>query len=300
MLNAYPYFGYTKEDGIFPLDYALFQPLSSVKQIVDPNTLYHYDSMFDAMVDAAYYSIVALNFSDIPVVVTETGWPWNGGPNEPAATVKNAETYNNNLIRRVFNNSGPPSQPTMPINTYIHELYSEDEKRGPISTKSLGVFFTNGSTVYALSIATSGNTLGNSSGLFCIAKQGADEDKLRKGLDWACGEGHANCLPVQEGKPCYYPDTLENHASYAFNDYYQRMRSAGGTCDFDGTATTTTADPSYGSCAFTGSENSTDGKGFSPAFGPVSPLMGSRGTMLYPEIASLIVIVGISLHWFSL
>ncbi|CAK8572116.1 unnamed protein product [Lathyrus sativus] len=71
MLNAYPYYGYTKGDGIFPIEYALFRPLPSVKQIVDPNTLYHYNSMFDAMVDAAYYSIEALNFKDIPVVVTE-------------------------------------------------------------------------------------------------------------------------------------------------------------------------------------------------------------------------------------
>ncbi|CAK8573123.1 unnamed protein product [Lathyrus sativus] len=71
MLNAYPYYGYTKGDCIFPIEYALFRPLPSVKQIVDPNTLYHYNSMFDAMVDAAYYSIEALNFKDIPVVVTE-------------------------------------------------------------------------------------------------------------------------------------------------------------------------------------------------------------------------------------
>lgn len=300
MLNAYPYYGYTKEDGIFPLEYALFQQLSSVKQIVDPNTLYHYDSMFDAMVDAAYYSIAALNFSGIPVVVTETGWPWSGGPNEPAATVKNAETYNNNLITRVLNNSGPPSQPSMPINTYIYEFFNEDQRRGPVSAKSWGIFFTNGSTVYSLSLAASNRLPGNSTGLFCIAKEGADPDKLHKGLDWACGEGHANCLPIQEGKPCYHPNTLENHASYAYNDYYQRMRSVGGTCDFDGTATTTTADPSNGSCVFTGSDNATDGKGFSAALGPVSPLLGSWGSMLYPEIRDLIIFMGIASHWFWL
>lgn len=299
MLNAYPYYGYTKGDGIFPLDYALFQPLSSVKQIVDPNTLYHYNSMFDAMVDAAYYSIDAFNFSGIPVVVTETGWPWDGGANEPDATVKNAETYNNNLIRRVLNNSGPPSQPTMPINTYIYELFNEDERRGPISEKRWGVLFTNGSTVYTLSLGGSNQMPGNSTGLFCIAKEGADSDKLRSGLNWACGEGHANCTAIQEGHPCYYPDTLANHASYAYNDYYQRMHSVGGTCDFDGTATTTTADPSYGSCGFTGSSNSTDGNGFSPtAFGPVSPLVGGTSSILYPEIGGLIT--GIFLNWFWL
>lgn len=53
MLNAYPYLGYVNGNGIFPLDYALFHPLPSSKQIVDANTLFHYNNMFDAMVDAA-------------------------------------------------------------------------------------------------------------------------------------------------------------------------------------------------------------------------------------------------------
>ncbi|KAI5402997.1 hypothetical protein KIW84_050557 [Lathyrus oleraceus] len=112
MLNAYPYYGYTKGDGIFPIEYALFQPLPSVKQIIDPNTLYHYNSMFDAMVDAAYYSIDALNFKDIPVVATETGWSSFGGANEPDATAENAETYNNSMIQRVLNDSGPSNMKT--------------------------------------------------------------------------------------------------------------------------------------------------------------------------------------------
>ncbi|GAB4835121.1 hypothetical protein Ancab_000030 [Ancistrocladus abbreviatus] len=252
MLNAYPYYGYTTGNGIFPLDYVLFQPLSPVKQIVDPNTLLSYDSMFDAMVDAAYYSIAALSFSGIPIVVTETGWPWLGGDNEPDATVENAETYNNNLIRRVLNDSGPPSQPKMPINTYIYELFNEDMRRGPLSEKNWGVFFTNGSAIYSLSLSTSSQISGNGSGVFCVAKQDADSDQLRDGLNWACGLGHANCSAIQLGGPCYYPDNLENHASFAYNDYYQKMHSIGGTCDFGGTATTTTVDPSYGSCIFTG------------------------------------------------
>lgn len=244
MLNAYPYYGYTKGNGIFPIDYALFKPLPSVKQIVDPNTLFHYDSMFDAMVDAAYFSIEALNFSGIPIVVTESGWPWLGGTNEPDATVDNAETYNTNLIRRVLNNSGSPNQPNIPISTYIYELFNEDKRPGPISERSWGVLFTNGSSVYPLSLSNSDRITGNSSLLFCVAKSGADPSKLEDGLNWACGQGHANCSAIQAGQSCYYPDTVESHASYAYNDYYQRMRGAGGTCDFDGTATTSSVDPS--------------------------------------------------------
>lgn len=245
MLNAYPYYGYTNGNGIFPIDYALFKPLPSVKQIVDPNTLFHYNSMFDAMVDATYYSMDALNFSGIPVVVTETGWPWQGGSNEPDATVENAETFINNLIRRVSNNSGPPSQPTIPINTYIYELFNEDKRSGPVSEKNWGVLFTNGTAVFPLSLSGSSSQItGNSTAVFCVAKDDASEDKLEEGLNWACGQGQANCSAIQSGQPCYLPNNFKNHASYAFNDYYQKKRSAGGTCDFDGTATTTTDDPS--------------------------------------------------------
>lgn len=301
MLNVYPYYGYIQGDGIFPLEYALFEPLPSVKQIVDPNTLFHYDSMFDAMLDAVYYSIDAYTFSGIPVVVTETGWPWNGGANEPDATVKNAEAYINNLITRVLNNSGPPSQPNIPINTYIYELFNEDDWRGPVSEKKWGLFDTNGVAVYSVSsLGGYSDIPGNSTGVFCIAKESVDPEKLRNGLNWACGEGHADCTAIQEGRPCYYPDTLKSHASYAYNDYYQRMHIVGGTCDFGGTATITTTDPSYSSCIFTGSNKSTHGKAFGPptALGPVGPLVGGGSSMLYCKIEGLIV--GILLVCFCL
>lgn len=244
MLNAYPYYGYVNGNGIFPIDYALFRSMPSVKQIVDPNTLFHYNSMFDAMVDATYYSIAAVNLSGIPIVVTESGWPWQGGANETDANLENAETYNNNLIRRVLNDTGPPSQLDMPIKMYIYELFNEDKRPGPISEKNWGVFFTNGSTVYPLSFSGSSRLSTNSSGVFCVAKDDADSDKLQDGLNWACGQGQANCSAIQPGQPCYLPNNIKSHASYAFNDYYQRMHSVGGTCNFDGAATTTSKDPS--------------------------------------------------------
>ncbi|XP_010276339.1 PREDICTED: glucan endo-1,3-beta-glucosidase 4 isoform X2 [Nelumbo nucifera] len=255
MLNAYPYYGYTRGNGIFPIDYALFRPLSLTKQIVDPNTLFQYPSMFESMVDATYYSMGALNFSGIPIIVTESGWPWFGGANEPDATADNAQTYNNNLIRRVLNDLGPPSQPTIPIRTYVYELFNEDKRPGSISEKNWGLFFTNGTSVYPLSFGTSDRVVGNSSGVgvFCVAKPDADSSLLQSGLNWACGEGQANCSAIQEGQPCYEPNNLQSHASYAYNDYFHKMQSAGATCDFGRTAITTTVDPSHSSCVFMGS-----------------------------------------------
>ncbi|XP_043692097.1 glucan endo-1,3-beta-glucosidase 4-like [Telopea speciosissima] len=300
MLNAYPYYGYTKGNGIFPIDYALFRPLSRTKQIVDPNTLFLYTSMFDSMVDATYYSMDALNFSGIPILVTESGWPWLGGGNEPDATLENAQTYNNNLIRRVLNNSGPPSQPTIPISTYIYEMFNEDKRPGPTSEKNWGTFFTNGTSLYPLSLGSSSQLTGNSSGVgaFCVAKQEADTDALQAGLNWACGQGQSNCTAIQAGKPCYDPDTLQNHASYAYNDYFHKMKSVGGTCDFGGTATITNVDPSYGSCIFAGSSDSNKSVVTAPAaFGPMPTIDvgGSTSILQVSEFVYLILAIILAL-----
>ncbi|XP_073108182.1 glucan endo-1,3-beta-glucosidase 4 [Elaeis guineensis] len=277
MLNAQPYYGYTKGHGIFPIDYALFRAFNPNNQIVDPNTNFYYTNMFDAMVDAAYYSMEALKFSDIPVIVTATGWPWLGGSNEPDATVDNALAYNSNLIRHVLNGSGTPSRPNAPVNTYIHELFNEDLRPGPISEKSWGVFFPNGTTVYSLRFEHLSDPNADSAGLvgvFCIANSSADVNELKKGLDWACGAGSANCSAIQPGQPCYESDNLVVVASYAYNDYYHRTQANGGTCNFNNTAMITTTDPSHGSCIFAGSSGSNNTSG-DVAFAPVSPSSGA-------------------------
>lgn len=292
MLNAYPYYGYTQGNGLFPLEYALFQPLPSIKQIVDPNTLFQYNSMFDAMVDAAYYSMQALGFSGIPIIVTESGWPWLGGANEPDATVDNAETFNSNLVLRVLNGSGSPGQPSLAINTYIFELFNEDERPGLVSQKNWGLFFPNGSAVYNLIFSGSGQNRSNSSGTFCVAKANADSNKLQDGLNWACGQGQANCSAIQQGQPCYLPSTLQYHASFAYNDYYQKRSSVGGTCNFGGTAMLTSDDPSQGSCIYTGSPKSNT-TGLTPpsAAGPSSNSTGEGSVLQVPVIGPLVLVV---------
>ena len=62
-------------------------------------------------------------------------------------------------------------------------------------------------------------------------------------LDYACGSG-GDCLPLQPDGLCFLPNTIQAHASYAFNSYYQRRARAPGSCDFAGTATIATSDPS--------------------------------------------------------
>ncbi|KAF5737811.1 putative Glucan endo-1 3-beta-glucosidase precursor [Tripterygium wilfordii] len=255
MLNIYPYYDYMQSNGVIPLDYALFKPLPSNKEAVDANTLVHYSNVFDAMVDAAYFAMAFLNFTNIPIVVTESGWPSKGDSNEPDATLDNANTYNSNLIRHVLNKTGTPKRPGIAVSTYIYELYNEDTKPGPVSEKNWGLFNANGEPVYVLHLAGSGSVLANdtSNQTYCTAKEGSDPKMLQAALDWACGAGKVDCSAMSQGAPCYEPDNVIAHATYAFDTYYHQMGKAPGTCDFNGVAAVTTSDPSHGSCVFPGS-----------------------------------------------
>ncbi|KAL0372741.1 UNVERIFIED_CONTAM: Glucan endo-1,3-beta-glucosidase 3 [Sesamum calycinum] len=272
MLNVYPYYDYMQANGAIPLDYALFRPLLPTKEAVDPNTLLHYTNVFDAVVDAAYFAMSYLNFTNVPITVTESGWPSKGDSSEPDATMDNANTYNSNLIRHILNNTGTPKHPGIAVSTYIYELYNEDLRPGPISEKNWGLFDANGVPVYILHLTGSGTVLANdtTNQTYCVAREGADKKMLQAALDWACGPGKVDCSPLLQGQPCYEPDTVVAHASYAFDAYYHRMAMGDGTCNFNGVATITTTDLSHGSCIFPGSggRNGTfvNGTALAPSF----------------------------------
>ena len=79
--------------------------------------------------------------------------------------------------------------------------------------------------------------------IWCVARPTVPETVLQRAMDYACGNG-ADCGSVQPSGPCFVPNTLVAHASFAFNSYWQRTKIVGGTCDFGGTAMLITDDPS--------------------------------------------------------
>jgi exo-beta-1,3-glucanase (GH17 family) len=133
MANVYPYFSYIFNRASISLDYALFKSTSAVVQDRGRS----YNNLFDAMADTLFSAMEAMGYSNIPLVITESGWPSAG---EDVATVENARSYNNNLIQHVLSNAGTPMRPGTSIETYIFALFNENKKPGAETERHFGLF----------------------------------------------------------------------------------------------------------------------------------------------------------------
>ncbi|TXG61486.1 hypothetical protein EZV62_012849 [Acer yangbiense] len=259
MIDLYPYYALRDSPSNVSLDYALFQ---SSSEVIDPNTGLLYTNMFDAQIDALYFALMALNFRTIKIMVTETGWPSKGSPKETTATPDNAQIYNSNLIRHVINDSGTPAKPGEELDVYIFSLFNENRKPGLESERNWGLFYPDQTSVYNLDVTGKGavdmtptsNVTGgggnSSSTTWCIASTKASEMDLQNALDWACGSGNVDCSAVQPSQPCFEPDTLLSHASFAFNSYYQQNGATDVACSFGGNGVKVDKDPSYDNCLY--------------------------------------------------
>nr|QFI56874.1 beta-1,3-glucanase [Picea asperata] len=146
MANVYPYFSYTGSGGSITLDYALFKSTSTVVQDEDRS----YTNLFDAMVDTVISAMENLGYPNVPIVITESGWPSAGAD---AATVENAQSYNNNLIQHILSNAGTPKRSGTSIETYIFALFNEDKKTGDATEQHFGLFNPDQSPVYSVNFS---------------------------------------------------------------------------------------------------------------------------------------------------
>lgn len=131
---------------------------------------------------------------------------------------------------------------------------------------------------------------------FCVCRSEQPQAALQKTIDYACGAG-ADCNLIHEQGPCYNPNTVVAHCSWAANSYFQKKRAMGATCDFTGTALLVTTDPSSSGCSYpssasaagtsttptgagTGIGGTTGGTGgtFTPGAGTSTGGMGGTGT----------------------
>ncbi|KAI5567697.1 hypothetical protein POPTR_013G119500v4 [Populus trichocarpa] len=80
--------------------------------------------------------------------------------------------------------------------------------------------------------------------LWCVAKNNAADQALQEAINWACGQGGANCGPIQQGGACYDSNDMQRTASWAFNDYYLKNGLTDDACYFSNTAALTSLNPS--------------------------------------------------------
>uniref|UniRef100_M4DDS2 glucan endo-1,3-beta-D-glucosidase n=1 Tax=Brassica campestris TaxID=3711 RepID=M4DDS2_BRACM len=131
LVNIYTYFGF--KNGDVSLEFALFKP--SNNEFNNPNNQLRYQNLFDANLDSVYAALEKSGGGSLEVVVSESGWPTEGGP---GASVGNAEAYINNLIQHV--KRGSPRRPGKAIETYIFAMFDENEKPNDETERYFGLF----------------------------------------------------------------------------------------------------------------------------------------------------------------
>ncbi|KAL8131038.1 hypothetical protein AgCh_007100 [Apium graveolens] len=131
------------------------------------------------MSDAVFAALDALKFDDIKVVVSGTGWPSAGGDTEFGSGADNAAAYNGNLVRRVLTGGGTPLRPNDALNGTMSNPRNRSKAKVPVASPR----------PVNKGPSTNGQT-------WCIANVEAGQEKLQTALDYACGEGGADCKPI--------------------------------------------------------------------------------------------------------
>lgn len=210
------------------------------------------------MLDSVIFAMSNLGYKDIPLLISETGWPNGGDIDELGVNVRNAATYNRNLIRKLTTKPpiGTPARPGVSIPTFIFSLYNENRKPGRGSERHWGLVHPNGTTIYEIdltgvkpisqyeSLPLPTNNKPYKGELWCVAAEGANSTELGLAIEYACSRGNGTCDALVPGRECYDPVSVSQHASYAFSSYWAQFRSQGAACYFNGLAEQTTTDPS--------------------------------------------------------
>ncbi|KAK8473713.1 hypothetical protein PHAVU_001G222500 [Phaseolus vulgaris] len=215
---------------------------------------------------------------DTPTIITVPSTnPVTVSPTNPGATPVTVPSTTPAVPLAPVNPANPGAQPV----TNPASSYPPPSGNGPVTNALPPPPSTN-------SQATPG---GQS---WCVAKTGVSEATLQSALDYACGMPSVDCSQIQQGGSCYNPNSLQNHASFAFNSYYQK-NLASTSCDFGGTATIVNTNPSSGSCIYPSSSGAgTSGSIGSPSVsGSQSPpdLNTSNSAALRPFLDHMVLVV---------
>lgn len=157
--------------------------------------------------------------------------------NAGSSRTENEETRHVNVERQEFT-STVQKDITTPITTIptISTPPFFNPNSNPDTVSPTSTFpFTTPNTVNSFPISSGSS--------WCVASPSASLIALQVALDYACGYGGADCSAIQPAGSCYNPNSIHDHASYAFNKYYHR-NPLPNSCNFGGTAVITSTNPS--------------------------------------------------------
>ncbi|XP_004308916.1 PREDICTED: glucan endo-1,3-beta-glucosidase 2-like, partial [Fragaria vesca subsp. vesca] len=142
-VNVYPYNLYRLRSEI-PIGFPLFQehPFSFRD---DMATGVRYRNLFDMMVDAVISAMAVAGHENIPLIVTETGWPSSStDPREVEANPVYAELYIKGLLGHLKSGRGTPLRKEGVAQVYIYELIDKQVRLG----RNWGILFANMTNKY--------------------------------------------------------------------------------------------------------------------------------------------------------
>ncbi|KAI4299461.1 hypothetical protein L6164_032921 [Bauhinia variegata] len=129
LINVYPYNLYRLKSEI-PIGIALFQE-HAFNFRDDLTTGVRYRNLFDMMIDAVVSAMAVAGYENIPIIVTETGWPSASVTRtEGDANMAYAEMYLKGLVRHLKSGEGTPLRKEGVAEVYVYELFDKETKEG--------------------------------------------------------------------------------------------------------------------------------------------------------------------------
>uniref|UniRef100_A0A0D3AK53 glucan endo-1,3-beta-D-glucosidase n=2 Tax=Brassica oleracea var. oleracea TaxID=109376 RepID=A0A0D3AK53_BRAOL len=133
LVNIYPYFPYASD----PVNIHLHYATSKSEAVVVQDGPLGYSNLFDAMFDAFLWAMEREGVKDLPMVVSETGWPSAG--NGDMTTPLIAATYNGNFVKHVDSGKGTPKRPNSGVDGFIFATFNENQKP-PGTEQNFGLY----------------------------------------------------------------------------------------------------------------------------------------------------------------
>ncbi|KNA11192.1 hypothetical protein SOVF_137510 [Spinacia oleracea] len=168
LVNIHPYDLYRLNYEIV-LGFALFQE-SPYNFMDDSTTGVRYQNLFDTMIDAVLSAMAVAGHENIPLIITETGWPSSPGTNEENnANQVFAEMYLKGLTKHLKSGVGTPLKKDGVSEVYIYEMFDRERGQGNSSglTRQWGIFYPNLTSKYELDLSGS-SRISESKGLLTI------------------------------------------------------------------------------------------------------------------------------------